>query len=81
VIVNLPAAPGIQSFGLTNGRVSLVITGPYNPDYKIQTSTNLALAGGWTTVFTTNSPILPLRWTDSNPLNFSKRFYRVQLGP
>jgi len=78
VIVNKPPSPGFQSWGLTNGRFSLTITGVHNPDYAIQASTNLF---SWSTLMTTNVPNLPLRWTDSNAFMFPNRFYRVQLLP
>jgi pectate lyase len=81
VIVNRPASPGFQSWGMTNGRFSLVITGVHNPDYRIQASTNLADSTNWLTLFTTNIPLLPVRWTDSNASSFATRFYRVQLLP
>jgi hypothetical protein len=81
VIVNLPKTPGIQSASLVNGRFSLVVTGSFNPDYLIKASTNLASSSNWVTVFSTNSPLLPLRWTDNNASNFVRRYYRVQLAP
>jgi pectate lyase len=81
VIVNLPKIPGIQSASLVNGRFSLVVTGSFNPDYLIKASTNLASSSNWVTVFSTNSPLLPLRWTDNNASNFVRRYYRVQLAP
>lgn len=49
--------------------------------FTVQASTNLAGAGNWAALFTTNSPPLPFRWTDSNPGNLPQRFYRVLIGP
>ena len=80
VIVNAPAQP-IISATYSNRQFSLRITGPFGPDYKIQAATNLNSSSNWITLLTTNNPIPPVRWTDTNAGNFSQRFYRVLLGP
>lgn len=80
VVVTSPKSPSFQSITLTNNHVSLVVTGSYGPDYYVQTSTNLTVPGNWITVFGTNSPILPLHWTDTKSPT-SNLFYRVLLGP
>ena len=35
----------------------------------------------WSNLLVTNSPVLPLPWTDTNASKFPSRFYRVLLGP
>ncbi len=54
------------------------IAGPGGWNYTVQASTNLM---AWENVFTTNPVALPLSWTDDSTTNFSRRFYRVLLGP
>jgi hypothetical protein len=41
-------------------------------------STNLV---DWQVVATTNSPVPPVTWIDTNYSAYSVRFYRVQFGP
>lgn len=81
VIVKQPAKPVIQSATLSNRQFNLRITGSFGPDYKVQASTNLSSPANWITVFTANSPLPPVLWTDTTASNFVQRFYRVQLGP
>ncbi len=81
VVVSLPAQPIIQSAAFSNDQFSLHITGPFGPDYRVQAATNLSNPSNWITVFTTNSPIPPVRWIDRTSSNFLTRFYRIQLGP
>ena len=78
VTVNLPARPQIQPPLFVGGQFSLTINGDAGPDYLVQASTNLF---EWATIFSTNSPALPLAWTDFAATNFDRRFYRVLLGP
>jgi hypothetical protein len=44
----------------------------------VQASTNLT---DWTSIFTNHAPTPPFDWSDPAASNFSRRFYRVQLGP
>jgi hypothetical protein len=77
VIVNPLSAPGISNISAAGGQFSFSVGGQSGPDYAIETSTNLTQ---WSSVFITNSPVLPFNWTDgttSSPV----RFYRVTLGP
>ena len=62
----------------TNGVVSLAISGAVGPDYSVLASTNLLT---WTNIFTTNPATLPFSWTDTNAAGFTRRFYRILLGP
>jgi glucuronoarabinoxylan endo-1,4-beta-xylanase len=77
VTVNPIVQPVLGSVTLANGQVSLVINGPQGPDYILLTSTNLI---DWQTLFTTNSPVMPLTLVNTNG-NDAARFYRIQIGP
>ena len=81
VAVLAPAKPSLTDPLLEGGRFSFVVSGDAGPDYNIQATTNLSNPGIWLTLFTTNSPALPFRWTDTNAGNFSERYYRISLGP
>jgi autotransporter-associated beta strand protein len=70
----LTAVPALTANQLT----MLTVTGESNLSYQVQASTNLT---NWITLFTTNSPVLPLNWIDTNTGSFLKRFYRILLGP
>jgi hypothetical protein len=79
VTVLQPARPGLAGpAAISNGQFGFSINGDAGPDYTIQASTNLS---SWTTVFTTNAPSLPFRWTDANAASNAQSFYRVLLGP
>jgi autotransporter-associated beta strand protein len=54
------------------------VTGAAGPDYVIEASTNLQ---SWTNLFTTNSPVLPFIWADTNAFVYPRRFYRLRLFP
>jgi hypothetical protein len=77
VTVNRPVAtlvaPALNPQGFT-----LRLTGDPGPDMTIQHSTNLV---NWATLLTTNSPWLPLDWTDATATNAPQGFYRLLLGP
>ncbi|MGD0258818.1 MAG: cellulase family glycosylhydrolase [Verrucomicrobiota bacterium] len=77
VVVNPLSAPGISNIAFAGGQFSFNVGGQSGPDYAIETSTNLTQ---WSNVFTTNSPVLPFNWTDTNSAA-PRRFYRVKLGP
>jgi hypothetical protein len=77
VVVNPLIAPSVSNLSSAGGQFSFSIGGQSGPDYAVETSTNLSQ---WSTVFVTNSPMLPFVWTDTNsggPL----QFYRIKLGP
>jgi hypothetical protein len=78
VSVNPLNRPVLSGPEFTNGQFGITITGDFGPDYTLQASTNLT---SWATLFTSISPALPFNWTDSSSTNFSRRFYRVLLGP
>jgi glucuronoarabinoxylan endo-1,4-beta-xylanase len=77
VIVNPLSHPVISSTTVSGSHVNLVINGTQGPDYTIQTSTNLMT---WQSVFTTNSPALPLDFAYTNS-GGPALFFRVELGP
>ena len=76
VTVNPLVRPVLDTI-VSGGQVSLVVNGTQGPDYTLLTSTDLI---NWQTLFTTNSPLMPLMITDTNATN-AIRFYRIQLGP
>jgi hypothetical protein len=76
--ITLPTISGSDA-NLAKGQFSLTISGIVGPDYAIQLSTSLE---DWSTVFETNSPLLPFNWVDTNAsLTNPATFYRVLLGP
>ncbi|MFO1487792.1 MAG: hypothetical protein U1F65_04870 [Verrucomicrobiota bacterium] len=78
VLVTSPALPQLQGSAWSNGLFHLSVTGDAGPDYVVQASTNLF---SWSALYTNPSPSLPFLWTDGGATNFSRRFYRIQLGP
>jgi hypothetical protein len=76
--VNPLAAPAVAATTGSNGEVQLLVSGDAGPDYTVQASTNLT---NWTVLLTTNSPVTPFPWVDTNAGSFLRRFYRVLLGP
>ena len=74
-----PQKPAIATTNSSAGRFLLTISGDTGPEYTIQGATNL---GGmvWQTLVTSNAPILPFQWADTNPTR-PQFFYRVLLGP
>jgi hypothetical protein len=55
----------------------LLIAGDAGSDYAILASTNLT---DWQTVFTTNPPAMPFRWTNMSQTN-RPAFYRALQTP
>jgi uncharacterized repeat protein (TIGR03806 family) len=78
VIVNRPSQPALNSPGLTNGQFRLLVSGDLGPDYTLQASSNLF---DWTSLFSTNAPLLPFWFVDQTGTNSLQRFYRAVLGP
>ncbi len=78
VAVGQPAQPVITAVGLGNGQLSLSVTGDGGPDYTVLASTNLL---DWTPLWITNPPSRPFTVSDPSATNFTRRFYRVLLGP
>ncbi|HSY19456.1 MAG TPA: hypothetical protein VK815_14030 [Candidatus Acidoferrales bacterium] len=78
VIVSKLNLPVLAKPVLTNNQFAFQINGDPGPDYTIQGSTNLS---DWTNLFTTNSPVLPFKWTDTNTPPPAHQFYRLLLKP
>jgi hypothetical protein len=77
--VSVPQQPILSVPSFQAGDFSAMIIGSTGPDYTIQGTTNLAPAA-WQTLLTTNAPVLPFPWTDTNKMR-SQYFYRILLGP
>ena len=76
--VTRPSAPVIDAGSVTNGNFGFRINGDRGPDYTILASTNLT---SWAPIFTSNSPVLPYYWVDTNSVAYPIRYYRTVLGP
>lgn len=68
----LAAVPVLSSVAYSRGGLNLMANGPYGPDYTLLTSTNLTT---WQTLFTSNSPVLPVGLVDTQATNYLRRFY------
>ncbi len=77
--VILPQKPVISPLKLSAGQFSLTVNGNAGPDYTIQGATNL-VSPLWQTFFTTNAPLVPFQWLDTNTAR-SQFYYRILLGP
>ena len=78
VVVAPITLPLLNALSTEGGQFGFTVNGDVGPDYSIQSSTNLL---DWTTIFSTNPPVLPFDWIDTNALENSPLFYRVLLGP
>lgn len=78
VTVSAPLRPVLQSAGFSPAGFAANVSGSSGPDYSVYVSTNLA---NWRLLFTSNAPTVPFLLADPAATNFSRRFYRVQLGP
>lgn len=77
IVVNPITLPTLTNAAVSNRQFSLTLNGMAGPDYAIQVSSNLIV---WQTIFSTNSPALPLTWLDTNS-PAQVLFYRAVLGP
>jgi hypothetical protein len=78
VTVIQPAFPTLNAAAVSNGQFEFWINGDTGPDYTIQSSTNLT---SWVSIWTSNSPVMPYPWVDTNVMSDPFSFYRVLLGP
>jgi hypothetical protein len=78
VTVRFVTLPVASLPDVSNGIFAMNINGAVGPDYSVLASTNLLT---WTNLFTTNPTALPFTWTDTNAVNWPRRFYRVSIGP
>jgi hypothetical protein len=78
VTVNPLTVPSAVSPVLNNGQLGFQVSGQTGPDYAVQISSNLF---DWSTLFITNSPVMPFSWMDANPATLPAQFYRIEVGP
>ncbi len=78
VVVNSLTPASLTPIGFSNGRFSMMISGPAGPDYVVLRSTNLF---DWSALSTNFSPVLPFNFSDLNVGDFSRQFYRLRVGP
>ena len=76
--VTAPAEPTLNAPGFSGGRLQLLVSGDYGPDYVLEATTNMI---NWTPLFTSNSPALPFLWSEPVSNGIPQRFYRLRLGP
>ena len=76
--VTVAGPPQLDSLAVSNGQFGFQVSGVAGHDYTVQASTNLVT---WTNLLTTNPAAMPFRWTDWVGSNYSRRFYRVMIGP
>ncbi len=77
IIVLPPTRPLISDITVTNGYLAMKIWGGLAAEHMIEYSTNLR---NWTVLLTTNGPVLPFYWCDSNQPMHPAGFYRVRCG-
>ena len=73
-----PAQPQLSATTYNNGTFSLTVNGDSGHDYIVQVSSNLV---DWTSLYTNPMPTLPFIWNDPGAGDFTRRFYRIQVGP
>jgi hypothetical protein len=78
VTVNPAVTPVVTAVVSTGRQVQVVMNGAAGPDYTLLVSTNLS---AWSILFMTNSPMLPVSFTDTNTGASAASFYRAQIGP
>ncbi|MFZ0826186.1 MAG: putative Ig domain-containing protein [Verrucomicrobiia bacterium] len=78
VTVNPLTLPIATSFTLNNGQFGFQVGGQVGPDYGVEVSTDLV---NWSTLFITNSPLMPFSWVDTNAATLPAQFYRIKVGP
>jgi len=81
VSVNPLLRPTAGAASWNGGRFQFQVQGDFGPDYSVQRSTNLSSPANWSTVWESNSPVLPFVWIASNVSDAPATFYRVLLGP
>jgi hypothetical protein len=77
VVVNPLALPSVSVGSATGGQFSFSVSGQTNPDYGIQSSTNLV---DWQTLLVTNPNAMPFTWQTTN-VSLPMQFYRIKVGP
>jgi len=74
-----PRQPVISGPNILAGHFTFTVNGDIGPDYTIQSTTNLTIPA-WQSLSTSNAPVPPFQWTDTNTERL-KNFYRVMLEP
>jgi hypothetical protein len=77
LLVRPPQEPGVSLMTNENGHFTFHISGDTNLDYTVLASTNLV---DWTEILKTNAAVSPFKVIDSSTTNFSRRFYKVEVG-
>ena len=82
-IVNPATAPQVTTSWIagsegSSAQLQISMSGQVGPDYTVWASEDLV---SWVNLTTTTPTVFPYVWADPNAANFSKRFYRVKLGP
>lgn len=80
-VANSATDPDVPPQALIDGQFQFQINGDFGPDYFIQGSTNLNSPTNWVTLWSTNTPALPITWADPSASNYALHFYRALLGP
>ena len=76
---NQQIVPALYGASITSGQFGFWInTNNTGTNYTLMASTNLT---SWIPIFTTNLPLLPFFWVDTNSPAYPVRFYRTVLGP
>jgi hypothetical protein len=78
VIVNPLTPTTIGNITVSGGHANLTVNGTQGPDYTLLASSNLV---NWQSLFTSNSPALPLTFTVPFSTTNPAQFYRIQIGP
>jgi hypothetical protein len=80
VTVNPLASVDLAGPTFAAEQAQIKVTGPIGPDYILQASVYLT-NGTWTDLLTNTPSASPFTLTDTNAASYTKRFYRIQLGP
>jgi hypothetical protein len=82
VTVLQPSQPSLSQASLTANGFNMQVGGDAGPDYSVYATTNLSENfTGWDWLLTSNPGSLPFQFFDRTATNFSRRFYRVTIGP
>jgi hypothetical protein len=72
------AAPRLSNIALSNGALSMLVSGNAGASYAIETSTDLV---NWALLLTTNPAVVPFQFEDSLSNASRQQFYRAAVGP
>jgi Putative Ig domain len=82
VTVLQPSQPSLSQASLTASGFNMQVGGDAGPDYSVYATTNLSENfTGWDWLLTSNPGTLPFQFFDRTATNFSRRYYRVTIGP